>query len=342
MSQSMKGGDGSLTWAMESDVGKVRSNNEDSHAWARLSDGSLLVVVADGMGGHEAGEVASGLAVQVIEDAVGQDLERDPRERIYHALLEANAAIREEGRRSGTRGMGTTSVVALLMGMEAHIGLVGDSRCYHLRRGQLIWRTVDHTRVQDLVDKGQIGLEEARNHPEAGMLTRALGHEKMADGRPLVPDVLAEPVYLEPEDALVLCSDGLHDLLDDYEITQQVAGETAAQAAEELVHLARERGGHDNITVAVIVAGERASPYDPEFVPEPVEELLPVPAPALASAESGEQPVRPPVASAPDTPHAAAPGSRRRVWLAVAVVSVLGVVGVVLASLLALWAFAML
>ncbi|MBW2253442.1 MAG: serine/threonine-protein phosphatase [Deltaproteobacteria bacterium] len=257
-----------LTIAAISDVGRVRNNNEDSQGHAWLPDGSLFVIVADGMGGHEAGEVASGLAVQVVEDVVTRDPEDDPRKRLHDALLEANAAILDEGSRSGTRGMGTTAITAVLKGQQVYIAQIGDSRCYHIRRGQLAWRSLDHTRVQMLVDNGEITDEEARTHPEAGMLTRALGHDRMADGRPLEPDVIPEPLWLETQDALLLCSDGLHDLLEDWEISETVAGRTPDEAAGMLVEAACERGGHDNVTVTIITAGPRAGDYDPNYVPE--------------------------------------------------------------------------
>ncbi len=256
-----------LSVTIQTDVGRVRTNNEDSSGQSWLSDGSLFVIVCDGMGGHEGGEVASSLAVQTVEEVVGREPTGDPRERLYHALLEANDAILDEGRRSGKLGMGTTSICAVLRGSEAIIALVGDSRCYHIRRGHLAWRTIDHTRVQMLIDTGEIDEEQARSHPEAGMLTRALGHGRMADGRPLVPDVLAEPILLEADDALVLCSDGLHDLIEDWEIGRIVAGRQGAEAAEALIQLACERGGHDNVTVAVVIAGPRAADYDPNYVP---------------------------------------------------------------------------
>jgi serine/threonine protein phosphatase PrpC len=267
-----------LAVGVVTDVGRVRTNNEDSYGSAWLSDGSLFVMVADGMGGHEAGEVASGLAVQVVEEVVSRDPAADPRERLYNALLEANDTILEEGRRNGKQGMGTTSICAVVRGHEATVALVGDSRCYHIRNGHLVWRTIDHTRVQMLIDSGEIDEEQARVHPEAGMLTRALGHGRMADGRPLVPDVLAEPIVLQPADSLVLCSDGLHDLIEDWEIGRIVAGRACTEAAQALVELACERGGHDNVTVAVVVAGERASEYDANYVPpkpEPTEDTYP-------------------------------------------------------------------
>ena len=100
-----------LSIASLSDVGRVRTNNEDAHGSAWLSDDSLFVIVADGMGGHDAGEVASGLAVQVMEDSVKHELDGDPRDRLYNAFLDANDAILEEGSRSGTRGMGTTCLL---------------------------------------------------------------------------------------------------------------------------------------------------------------------------------------------------------------------------------------
>lgn len=257
-----------LTQAIRTDVGRVRTNNEDAFGSAWMPDGSLFVAVADGMGGHEAGEVASALAVRVLEEHICAEPQADPRQRLYDGLLEANEAILDEAKTTDMRGMGTTAIVAIVQDGLVHVGQVGDSRLYHIRKGQLIWRTQDHTRVQMLLEHGDITEEAARQHPEAGMLTRALGHARMADGRPLVPDVLEEPFSIEAEDALVLSSDGLHDLVDDWEIGQLVADTTAKEAAEKLVALACERGGHDNVTVAVLVAGERSAAFDPDFLPE--------------------------------------------------------------------------
>lgn len=263
-----------LTIGTLSDVGCIRTNNEDSvgHVW--LEDSSLFVIVADGMGGHEAGEVASSLAVRVVEEVVAREVDGDPRERIYNALLEANEAILDEGGRSGTRGMGTTAIVSILKGDQVYVGLIGDSRCYHFRHGHMIWRTSDHTRVQMLLDQGKITDEEARSHPEAGMLTRALGHARMADGRPLVPDVLDRAVVLEANDTLILSSDGLHDLVDDWEIGRAIAGKSCDEAAEALVALACDRGGHDNVTVAVINAGQLCAAFDESYVPDSFDSRL--------------------------------------------------------------------
>ncbi|MEZ4241793.1 MAG: protein phosphatase 2C domain-containing protein [Myxococcota bacterium] len=295
-----------LRVAVRTDVGRVRTNNEDSHGFAWLPDGSLFVIVADGMGGHEAGEVASGLAVQVLEEVVARDVATDPRERLYRGLLEANEAILQEGRASGTRGMGTTTVAALCRGAEVHVGLVGDSRLYHVRRGQLLWRTLDHTRVQMLIEQGQVPEVEARHHPESGMLTRALGHSRMADGRPLVPDVLAEPLVIDRDDALVMCSDGLHDLLEDWEIARLIAGREPDDAAQALVSLAVERGGHDNVTVAVIVAGERTAELDEDYVPEVGADAPPAPSADVEGEGEGDEAPPPPEEPEPAPAPAAA------------------------------------
>ena len=254
-----------IAMSVRSDVGLVRSNNEDSHGSLWLPDGTLLVVVCDGMGGHEAGEVASGLAVQVLREAMARTLEGDPRERLYAALQEANEAIVAAGQEAGRRGMGTTAIVALICGPKVYVGMVGDSRLFHVRAGHVIWRTLDHTRVQHLLDRGLIREEEARDHPDAGMLTRALGHSRMSNGKPLVPEVIAQPLELQDGDALVLSTDGLHDLVDDWEIAMTINDENPGTSVQTLVSMALERGGHDNVTVAVVTGGATASPYDPAY-----------------------------------------------------------------------------
>jgi protein phosphatase len=327
-----------LRVAVHTDVGRVRTNNEDASGFTWLPDGSLFVIVADGMGGHAAGEVASGLAVQVLEEVVGREPERDPRERLYQGLLEANEAILQEGKASGTRGMGTTAVATICRGPEVHVGLVGDSRLYHIRRGQLVWRTLDHTRVQMLVDHGKIREEDVRDHPESGMLTRALGHSRMADGRPLTPDVLSEPLVLAADDSLVLCSDGLHDLLEDWEIGKLVAGRDPESAVKELVALACERGAHDNVTVAVIVAGEQASPFDADYAPERKTPVAGSAAQVEVETTFEGGPVlgsEPPTARREDAAEPAASEStppQRRVVMGLAAAAIVGVVGLTLVA----------
>lgn len=254
-----------VAWHVRSDVGRVRANNEDAWGSRWLPDGSLLLVVCDGMGGHEAGEVASNLAVEVISNVVLRSDSSTPQAALYEALIAANQAIVDESKAGGRRGMGTTAIVALVRGRDVYAGLVGDSRLYHVRRGHIALRTVDHTRVQSLVDRGELRPEDVRDHPDAGMLTRALGHARMSNGLPLVPEVFAEAIHLEDGDALILSSDGMHDLVDDWEVATTIAGQSPERGAGALVDLALDRGGHDNVTVAMVSVGEHASLFDESF-----------------------------------------------------------------------------
>ncbi len=307
--------------AVCTDQGKVRGNNEDAWGRARLGEDGLWLCVCDGMGGHEAGEVASRLAVDTLEAHVrgarASGAERDPRAWLYHGLLAANEKILEQGQRAGRRGMGTTAVSAVLESGRAWVALVGDSRLLHIRGGHVLWRTLDHTRVQSLLDRGVIQEDEARGHPDAGMLTRALGHARTSAGDPLEPEVMADPLELVPGDTLVLCSDGLHDLVEDWEIASAVAGRTAEEIVTRLVSDALDRGGHDNVTVQAVVVGDRAGAYDATQGRRESTETadvhfldLPVGAATLGAAGRGAWRAAPvPPASASSAPSAATSGA---------------------------------
>ncbi len=250
-----------LSHAVRSDVGRVRGNNEDAHGEIWLDDGSLLVLVCDGMGGHEAGEVASRLAVEtIVREVAGSPTQSEPASVLHAAILAANQAILAEGKATGKRGMGTTAIVAWIKGRKMWVGQVGDSRFYRVRRGSVLDRSVDHTRVQVLLSKGLISAEEARDHPESGMLTRALGHARMANGQAFDPEVYAQPIELQDGDVIVLSSDGLHDLVEDHEIGDVVGGKDPMALATALVDLALDRGGHDNVTVSVVAVGDPSRP----------------------------------------------------------------------------------
>jgi protein phosphatase len=238
-----------------SDPGCHRELNEDSYRLVIPEETEehprkgLLVVVADGMGGHQAGEVASGLAVDIVSreymsgnGAAAECLEK--------ALQAANREIFEQSSsRQSLGGMGTTcSALALLPG-EAWAAHVGDSRIY-LVRGDAIYRmTEDHSAVMDLVKKGVLSAEQARRHADRNVLLRAVGHHET-----LEVDVWPVPFPVKPGDCFVLCSDGLHDPVDDMEIKDAVSRLEPQEACAELVRLARERGGYDNITVVVVRA----------------------------------------------------------------------------------------
>ena len=242
-------------YASLSDVGQDREVNEDACADFELEDAGVLLVVADGMGGHEHGEVASAIAVEAIGQIVQNSPAEDIAERLLNGFRVANQRILAEAERADAVGMGTTAVAAYVTGDKVYVANVGDSRLYHVRNGTIIWHTRDHTRVQRMVEMGILDAEDAKDHPDSNVVTRALGYREDADGAPIEPDVTEQPLTLEKGDSLVLCSDGLYDGLDDDEIAESLNARSVGEAVAELVDFANERGGHDNITVTVLHYG---------------------------------------------------------------------------------------
>src|SRR5262245_13232905 len=225
----------------QTDVGRQREKNEDSHAEYVTPDGGLLLLVADGMGGHGHGEVASQIAVRTIGEVFVNTSGTDPRGRLHAGFLTANQQIIAEAERIGGAGMGTTCVAAYLHGNQAWIAHIGDSRIYLIRDGQVIFWTIDHTRVQKMVEMGLLAASQAKDHPDANVVTRALGYAQLADGTIIEPDIRLEPLILVPGDALVLCSDGLYDDIEDPEISAALYGKSAEEAARLLVDTANGR-----------------------------------------------------------------------------------------------------
>lgn len=220
------------------DVGSVREQNEDS-----LIVRPPLFVVADGMGGHAAGEVASEIAVKTIEELAPNHADA---EALGRAVEEANrdiinAAIAGEGR----EGMGTTVTAAILERNHLVIAQVGDSRAYLLHNGELTQLTRDHSLMANMIEAGQITPEEARYHPSRSVITRALGNDPDT-----VPDLYE--INVEDGDRLMLCSDGLYSMLEDDEIAAVMRRVSDPQrCASVLVNGAIAAGGHDNVTVIV-------------------------------------------------------------------------------------------
>lgn len=240
-----------------SDVGCVRELNEDSFCICGFASEEVpgYCILADGMGGHNAGEVASQKAVAFISKALTAILEdgaeKDVPRLINTAVKQANREIYEMAQENEAQnGMGTTAVVACLMESEAYIANVGDSRAYAYRSGELYQITKDHSIVEELVANGTITREEARTHPQKNLITRALGTdmETKAD--------IFEYDYL-PGDVLLLCSDGLSGMLIDKEIEYTIGtSESAKACVQKLISLAKENGGRDNITVICIKFGQ--------------------------------------------------------------------------------------
>ncbi len=334
-----------LRWGAATDVGRLRSINEDSVLTA-----TPLFAVADGMGGHAGGEVASDVALTTLEERFGP--QPHTTESLVQAVRAANAAIYERALTdTKLHGMGTTLTGVALVERDGNERLavvnVGDSRTYVVQDGILQQITRDHTYVEDLVTAGEITADEARFHPQRHIVTRALGIE---------PDVQVDAWEAPPAagDRYLICSDGLFNEIDDGMISAILTGtEDPQDAADSLVELANEAGGRDNITVIVLdVTGDTppgaerdaaqlvvdTSGGDPPtaVVATPVGLASPDGSPPVGGwldddpAPTATTPVPPPL-SPPEPPPAAAPQGRRHrvtvrsVLFVVAIVAILGI-----------------
>jgi protein phosphatase len=237
-----------------SDTGRQREQNEDCFRVQQRPDGSWVLVVCDGMGGHEAGEVASAVASQRILEVLVSSSTAQPPQALYDALMEANQAVVETALARGTPGMGTTAVAAWVLGAHCYVGWVGDSRLYQFRRGQLIERSRDHTRVEQMVQHGILTPEQAKHHPDAHVLLRALGGSAGFQ-QGFKPEVWNEPLELQAGDVVLLCSDGLYDLIEDAELYPLIERRDCLSAVDTLIREANARGGTDNITAILLIAG---------------------------------------------------------------------------------------
>jgi serine/threonine protein phosphatase PrpC len=241
-----------LVFAAATDVGRMRKNNEDSYLSSQP-----VAAVADGMGGHSAGEVASAIAIEELA-ALGSrgpwENETAATDDLKQAILRANRRIREMAASDRKlNGMGTTLVALLEDGDMVHVANVGDSRGYLLRQGELSQVTVDHSLVQELVDDGRLSPEDAERHPQRSVITRALGID---------PEVEFDlfTYKLQVGDRLLLCSDGLSDVVEPTQIRKVLLRvRNSHQAARKLVTVANEQGGPDNITVIVVDAVDEAT-----------------------------------------------------------------------------------
>lgn len=223
----------------------------------------LFAVLSDGIGGHRAGEVAAELTVNYIVDSVAASKGGDPVEIMQSAIHTASQAIasRSAGN-SEQEGMGSTCACVWVEGKRAYAVHVGDTRIYLVRAGAIQCLTIDHTWVQEAMEKGIINAEQARRHPNVHVLRRHLGSVELPDvdfrlilqpGQNDGPARLNQGFELQPGDILLMCTDGLTDLIWDDEILRLITTRNSLKsAAEDLVGRANERGGHDNITVILI------------------------------------------------------------------------------------------
>ena len=251
------------------DTGSRGRLNEDSYQITSftISDNDdtpvLLTVVADGIGGHKAGEIASRIAVETIVNAVAESDMSDPQWILKSALLEANHSITSEAAEDDERiGMGSTVACALIIDTALYIATLGDSRIYLIRDNIIRQLNIDHTWVQEALDVGVINSEEARSHPRRHLIRSYLGSSDpikpdlrlyLADNENLEQAKANQGLPLLPMDQILLCSDGLSDLVADEEILDILqGGGTHDEQLQKLVDLANLRGGHDNITIVLL------------------------------------------------------------------------------------------
>lgn len=246
-----------MKFAFLTDKGCVRENNEDHvGVFVPLDEGkhveSALLIVADGMGGHQGGEVASRLAVEVIQRTCAEESVLSYGESLGRAFVAANKAILQQaGECPSLLGMGSTATALLLSGQDAWFAHIGDSRLYRLRDDVLTQLSEDHSLVAEMVKAGLMTPEQAVRHPNRNIITRALG----SDAEP-IPQLTGQPIPVKAGDRFLLCSDGLHDLVSDAEMLAAISGSPPETACHALVELAKERGGKDNISVIVAEISE--------------------------------------------------------------------------------------
>lgn len=284
-----------------SDPGKIRSNNEDRYALppdlapaALRTERGHLYIVADGMGGHSAGEVAAELAIRVIPERFYNDADAsedapafDVAASLKAAIAEAAEGIKFEQMLSRERAqMGTTVVAAVVRGGELWVANVGDSRCYRLRDGALELLSLDHAWVAEQIRAGILTPEQGRDHPQRSALTRALGH-------PISAEPAIQKTDFRPGDRLMLCSDGLWECVDDETIAGLLRQPDENSAARSLIAAALNAGGPDNVTVMIIDASAAAIDVAPTAQFSKVDALAPTtrlpPVTAVAGATASAQ-----------------------------------------------------
>ena len=231
------------------DVGQKRKMNQDYVFASEGPVGNLpnLFTVADGMGGHNAGDYASSHAVRILVDEIREDADYNPVKVIRHAIETANTEIRNRAQEDeNLRGMGTTMVVATIVDQYAYVANVGDSRLYVIQDG-IHQITRDHSLVQEMVRMGEIDAEQARKHPKKNIITRALGAEKTVD-------IDFFDLKLEPGDVVLMCSDGLSNMVEDSQL-KEIISDTDTDLDEKgriLIREANRNGGKDNIAIVLV------------------------------------------------------------------------------------------
>jgi len=243
-----------LKVVVKTDMGNVRKNNEDAGTYVKIADENIanekgsMLLVADGMGGHNAGEVASKIAMETVSEEYfkkGSNAEKE--KALANAFVAANKKIFNMSQADESyKGMGTTCTVLIITGQQVYFAHAGDTRAYILKDNKITQITEDHTYVQQLVNNGDITAAEADVHPQRNVLINAMGTKPT-----LRVDTGKMKLTFNENDKLLLCSDGLHDYLSDAELADAMQKDDLQEIANYLVAEAKRRGGKDNITVAL-------------------------------------------------------------------------------------------
>lgn len=243
--------------ASKTDIGAVRTENQDREFAEFIGEGSALAVVCDGMGGQNAGSVASSMVIreftQRIKAGFSEQMRPQSIKNLMMTAIEAanTEAFEKSSERPDYQGMGTTCVAALLSGAIAGIINVGDSRAYIIRNGEIEQITEDHTLVNMWVAQGKITEEEAVKHPQKNLITRAVGIQQRVRADYFEFDI-------EPEDKILLCSDGLSNYCGEDKLLAEISEKPPKEAIDSLVGFAKESGGSDNITAVIICISDKS------------------------------------------------------------------------------------
>ncbi len=233
------------------DKGLKRSMNQDVFYTHKFSDNAGFAIVCDGMGGENAGNVASAMACDIVSKNIIENENQiltgcNIDEIIVDAISKANVLIYKKSLEEATyKGMGTTLVLTLIVNSVAYIAHIGDSRVYHYKNGNLNQITKDHSRVQELLEQGKINRDEMAIHPEKNVITRAVGVY-------LTVDIDYITLQIDSNSKMLLCTDGLTNMLDDAEIQNCLKKSSAQAVCQKLIQMANKNGGIDNITIAII------------------------------------------------------------------------------------------
>ena len=244
-----------------SDIGKVRDNNEDFLASETIGENEHLFIIADGMGGHQAGNIASKLGVETFIKHYGTLRKKNTpiKKALFESISRSNSAVlRKASAELDKRGMGTTFSALLITGNKASIVHIGDSRIYLIRDGNIRKVTTDHTFVEKMVSEGRITEDEARRHPQKNILYMSLGARETFH-----PDEITD-LEVREDDVFLLCSDGLTDMVTDDVIREYCESYPPDKAVNELIALSNRNGGLDNVSVIVVqVGGEKKHNTEP-------------------------------------------------------------------------------